>query len=313
MTGPSECHPYDETCGGPGGPCRNHGGLLTGPPGREDDPCEANAAFIAAARTDIAALLADRVALAARLAEVEGEVERLREPFAQRERIERLIEASSLGSPEAKAARDRVPMEVGIAITKAADYLGRAKRAEAERDEARAAVERGLALADDFEAQYARNAIFRTHADRLRAALRGEAGEGRADLAVAIARVTPCSCSVQRARAEAAEAELAALADRMAARAGEVERAEAVIALLQPSPNRDECELKIRRSCMEYLASGLVGGRADEARAEGAVLRVRRIAESNALTTRALGRQDDERRWLDLLHVLDRIESGEAS
>jgi hypothetical protein len=311
MTGPSECHPYDETCGGPGGPCRNHGGLLTGPPGREDDPCEANAAFIAAARTDIAALLADRVALAARLAEVEGEVERLREPFAQRERIERLIEASSLGSPEAKAARDRVPMEVGIAITKAADYLGRAKRAEAERDEARAAVERVEGLAGYYERGCADDGVEipsvipRGVARRIRAALRGEAGEGRADLAVAIARVTPCSCSVQRARAEAAEAELAALADRMAARAGEVERAEAVIALLQPSPNRDECELKIRRSCMEYLASGLVGGRADEARAEAWDEAVRECHGLGWLHDFALSDALDRNPY--------RIESGEAS
>jgi len=25
------CHPYDEACGGPGGPCRNHGGRVAGP------------------------------------------------------------------------------------------------------------------------------------------------------------------------------------------------------------------------------------------------------------------------------------------
>lgn len=44
---------------------------------------EPNAAFIAAAREAVPALLADRAALAARLAEVEGEVERWRSAFHQ--------------------------------------------------------------------------------------------------------------------------------------------------------------------------------------------------------------------------------------
>jgi hypothetical protein len=26
---PAVCHPYDEACGGSGGPCRNHGGTMT--------------------------------------------------------------------------------------------------------------------------------------------------------------------------------------------------------------------------------------------------------------------------------------------
>lgn len=45
--------------------------------------------------------------------------------------IESLIEASSLGTVEAKAARDSVPPEVGTAIALAARYLRRAKDAEA--------------------------------------------------------------------------------------------------------------------------------------------------------------------------------------
>lgn len=48
----------------------------------------------------------------------------------ERARVEALIEASSLGTPEAKAARESVPREIGIAIAKAAEYLGRAEEAE---------------------------------------------------------------------------------------------------------------------------------------------------------------------------------------
>lgn len=57
-----------------------------------------------------------------------------------RARVEALIEASSLGAPEAKAARESVPPEVGIAIARAADYLGRAERAEARLDAVRKAL-----------------------------------------------------------------------------------------------------------------------------------------------------------------------------
>lgn len=59
--------------------------------------------------------------------------------------IEALIEASSLGTAEAKAARESVPREVGTAIALAAKYLG-------QRNEARAAVARVTALADKAEA-----------------------------------------------------------------------------------------------------------------------------------------------------------------
>lgn len=48
-----------------------------------------------------------------------------------RERVEALIEASSLGSPEAKAARESVPRGVGIAIAAAARHMRRANEAEA--------------------------------------------------------------------------------------------------------------------------------------------------------------------------------------
>lgn len=44
--------------------------------------------------------------------------------------IEALIEASSLGTAEAKEARESVPREVGTAIALAAKYLARAKQAD---------------------------------------------------------------------------------------------------------------------------------------------------------------------------------------
>lgn len=50
---------------------------------------------------------------------------------ADHARVQALIERSSLGSAEAKAVRESVPNEVGIAIARAAEYLGRAKAAEA--------------------------------------------------------------------------------------------------------------------------------------------------------------------------------------
>jgi len=43
---------------------------------------------------------------------------------AEWERIERLIEQSSLGTPEAKAARESVAPEIGTALALAARYLG---------------------------------------------------------------------------------------------------------------------------------------------------------------------------------------------
>lgn len=73
------------------------------------------------------------------------------QPCAERARIVALIEASSLGTAEAVAARESVPAEVGQAIALAARYM-------AERDKARAALaERERAVrervARDIEAE----------------------------------------------------------------------------------------------------------------------------------------------------------------
>lgn len=59
---------------------------------------------------------------------------------ADHARVEDLIERSSLGTAAAKATRASVSREVGIAIARAADYLGRARRAEAEVERLRAVV-----------------------------------------------------------------------------------------------------------------------------------------------------------------------------
>lgn len=56
-------------------------------------------------------------------------------PTVETHDVHQLIEASSLGTPEAKAARDRVPRATAIAVVKAAELLG-------ERDQARRALAR---------------------------------------------------------------------------------------------------------------------------------------------------------------------------
>lgn len=63
-------------------------------------------------------------------------------------RVEALIDASSLGTPEAKAARESVPREVGIAIARAAEYLGRAREAEARAQRFAARIADQTALED---------------------------------------------------------------------------------------------------------------------------------------------------------------------
>lgn len=50
--------------------------------------------------------------------------------LAARDRVEQLIEASSLGTEAAKAARESVPLEIGIAIATAAKHLARAEVAQ---------------------------------------------------------------------------------------------------------------------------------------------------------------------------------------
>lgn len=61
-----------------------------------------------------------------------------------RTRIDDLIEASSLGTFEAKAGRESVPRDVGIAIVKAAEHMARADLAETK-------VAAVAALADRWE------------------------------------------------------------------------------------------------------------------------------------------------------------------
>jgi len=70
---------------------------------------------------------------------------------AEWERIERLIEQSSLGTPEAKAARESVAPEIGTALALAARYLG-------ERDDALARLAEVRALRDRWESLASRNA-----------------------------------------------------------------------------------------------------------------------------------------------------------
>lgn len=98
-----------------------------------------DAALIAAAVTALPDLLD-------RLEAVEAECH----TCADHARVQALIERSSLGSAEAKAVRESVPREVGIAIARAAEYLGRAKAAEAAVE--RAKVEALREAADDAEA-----------------------------------------------------------------------------------------------------------------------------------------------------------------
>ena len=90
------------------------------------------------------------------------------EPCATHARVEGLIERSSLGSAEAKAARESVPREVGSAIALAAKYLGRAEEAEAK-------VARVEALADEWSGPESHRANAWVHervaGDRLRGAL----------------------------------------------------------------------------------------------------------------------------------------------
>jgi len=66
--------------------------------------------------------------------------------------MERLIEASSFGTPGAKAARESIPPEVGSAVALAAEYLSRAKEAERERDELASKVARVERLALSWQA-----------------------------------------------------------------------------------------------------------------------------------------------------------------
>jgi hypothetical protein len=81
--------------------------------------------------------------------------------------IEELIEASSFGTPEAKAARESVPNSTGAAIALAAKYLGRAESAERK-------VAAVLALADEWE----RSARYLDHP---RGTLRARADQNYAD------------------------------------------------------------------------------------------------------------------------------------
>jgi hypothetical protein len=81
---------------------------------------------------------AQRDALQARIDAYEGRLE-------EWEEIDRLIAASSLGTPEAEAIRNRTPPGVGMAITKAAQYMARAEEAEFERDRMRPVVDAAVA------------------------------------------------------------------------------------------------------------------------------------------------------------------------
>lgn len=106
-----------------------------------------DAAFIAAANpTAVLALLDELGALRAKVA-ANG-----CEPCERHARIEALIERSSLGDAEAKAARESVPHEVGSAIALAAKHLGRANAAEAK-------VARVEALADEFRSRGSRQLL----------------------------------------------------------------------------------------------------------------------------------------------------------
>jgi hypothetical protein len=183
--------------------------------------CAAESDFLDNARTDIAALLADRAALAARLAEVEGEVERLRgehlaftralgfgdgvtEPAATlAQMVDPIEQAFSEASEYHEGPRICEPCGEWLA-TETCEHChgsgcgpGTASGAYsecewcagvgkihpgcveqsyadlvAERDEARAAVGRVEAYIEECECGHIQAA--------LRAALRGEAGEGRA-------------------------------------------------------------------------------------------------------------------------------------
>jgi hypothetical protein len=109
----------------------------------------------------------------ARLAEVEGEVERLRAEAAD-----------TIGGRRVAALHKSYGVQIQAAFDAEAEADRRAEQAEAERDDARAAVERVEALADgvcDCESMGGRFGSHRNECPtaRIRAALRGEAGEGR--------------------------------------------------------------------------------------------------------------------------------------
>lgn len=126
---------------------------------------EADAAFIALANPTTVLGLLDDLDVAEQTIDACG--------CERRKHIIDLIERSSLGTEEAKAARESVPREVGMAITRAAEYLRRAEAAEA-------AVARVLALADEMDAEFGpRHAVAadgwpNVYAHRIRAALEPE-------------------------------------------------------------------------------------------------------------------------------------------
>jgi chromosome segregation ATPase len=98
---------------------------------------KALAAELEKLRDDVTALrmllteaTAERDQLRARIDAYEGRLEAWEE-------MDRLISQSSLGTPEAVALRERTPPEIGRAIVRASEYLGRAEEAEAERDRLR--------------------------------------------------------------------------------------------------------------------------------------------------------------------------------
>lgn len=67
---------------------------------------------------------------------------------ADHARVAALIERSSLGSAEAKAVRESVPNDIGIALATAARHLSRAEAAEAARDAANDRADRVLAAVE---------------------------------------------------------------------------------------------------------------------------------------------------------------------
>jgi len=118
-------------------------------------------------------ILADRLAAAEAAAECHV--------CADLARVVALVERSSLGGTEAKAVRESVPNEIGIAIARAADYLGRAERAEAAAEEARATVARVQTVIDTLGALHPDSEIEAAVQDAYDMALRAALAGGGQD------------------------------------------------------------------------------------------------------------------------------------